>query len=290
VINIERIASKSKTKEVIKQHEFHMKKKYGQNFLVDKSVLDKIITASELTKDDLVIEIGPGIGSLTQSLAEVSGQVVAIEIDKKLIPVLEETLANYDNVEVINKDVLKVDISEIIEDYKYKNVKVIANLPYYITTPIVMDLLEKEYLIETIVIMVQKEVANRFMAKENTKDYGAISIAVQYYCEPTIVTSVSPQSFLPMPNVDSAVIKLSVRKLATVKNENKELLFKMVKAGFGQRRKTLVNCLFNANFFEISKEELSICLEECGFNKNVRGEVLGLMDYERLAEYFLNKN
>jgi 16S rRNA (adenine1518-N6/adenine1519-N6)-dimethyltransferase len=289
VVFIERIAQNYKTKEIIKKHDFTLKKKYGQNFLIDTSILDKIVEASEITKEDLVIEIGPGIGSLTQSLAQNAGQVVAIEIDNKLIPVLKETLKDYNNITIINKDVLSVDIGVIIESYNYNKVKVIANLPYYITTPIVMNLLEKEYKIDKIVIMVQKEVADRMKAKANTKEYGAISLAVCYYAQTSIVTKVPPQSFMPKPNVDSAVIKLEVRKEPKVKVSNKALMFKIIKCAFGQRRKTLVNCLFKANFFGISKEELAKTLEQCGLDKNIRGEVLDLEDYAKVTEALLSK-
>jgi 16S rRNA (adenine1518-N6/adenine1519-N6)-dimethyltransferase len=237
----------------------------------------------------LVIEIGPGIGSLTQSLAELAGQVIAIEIDNKLIPVLEETLKGYDNIEIINKDVLKVDIGDIIDKYKYKNVKVIANLPYYITTPIVMNLLEKQYKIDKIVIMVQKEVADRMRASANTKDYGAISLAVQYYADPSIVAQVPPESFIPRPNVDSSIIKLQVRSEPKVQVSNVELMFKIIKVAFGQRRKTLVNCLFKANFFGISKDELGEGLEQCGINKNIRGEALDIETYAIITDLFLSK-
>lgn len=289
MIYIERIGKSSKTKEIIKKHEFKLKKKYGQNFLIDTSILDKIVEASEVTNEDLVIEIGPGIGSLTQSLAEIAGQVVAIEIDNKLIPVLEETLKDYSNIKIINNDVLKVDIGSIINEYDYKNVKVIANLPYYITTPIVMNLLEKKYTIDKIVIMVQKEVADRMKSKANTKDYGAISLAVQYYAEPSIVLKVPPQSFIPQPNVDSSIIQLQVRKEPLVKVSNEKLMFKIIKAAFGQRRKTLVNCLFKANFFGISKDELGEYLEQCGVDRNVRGEALDLKTYAMLTDFLLSK-
>lgn len=282
-----RIATASKTKEIIRKHAFRLKKSYGQNFLVDGHVLNKIISSANITKEDLVIEIGPGIGGLTQVLAESARQVVAIEIDKNLIPILNDTLKEFDNIDVINQDILKVDLSELIQSYGYVSVKVVANLPYYITTPIIMDLLEKKYPIRSITVMVQKEVAARMSAKPSTKDYGALSLAVQYYAAPYLVANVPQNCFIPRPNVDSAVIQLTVldKPAVTVGNSDKEkFLFGMIKSAFSMRRKTLINCLFSCEFLDFSKEELKTILVELGFDENVRGETLTLKEFLRIAE------
>lgn len=278
------------TNEIIKKHRFTFQKKFGQNFLIDERVLNKIISAAELEKDDYVIEIGPGIGTMTQYLCEQAGFVSAIEIDKDLIPILKETLDSYDNFEVINDDVLKVDLKGLIEkNGNGKPCKVVANLPYYITTPIIMSLLESRVPIESITVMVQKEVADRMMVGPGTKDYGALSLAVQYYAKPYIVANVPMNCFVPRPNVDSAVIRLTCHKDAPVDVKDEKLMFKLIRASFNQRRKTLVNGISNFAELSYSKAEITEALNKIGLSETIRGEALDLSQFAELANALSEK-
>ncbi len=288
----EPIASPKKTIEIIKKYDFAFQKKFGQNFLIDSHVLNKIITSSNITKEDVVIEIGPGIGSLTQQLAENAKQVIAVEIDKKLIPILEDTLSDYNNITIINEDILKVDIVKLVEEKNdNKPIKVVANLPYYITTPIIMGLFESNVPVDSITVMVQKEVADRMKAKPGTKDYGALSLAVGYYSEPYIVANVPPNCFMPRPKIGSAVIKLTKHKQPPVDVEDAKLLFKIIRASFNQRRKTLINGLYNNLDGMFDKDQLKQAIENIGLKLNVRGETLSLEEFSNLANelYKLNK-
>ena len=274
------------TIEIIQKYGFNFQKKFGQNFLIDTHVLDKIIDESGITKDDCVLEIGPGIGTMTQYLCENAREVIAVEIDKALIPILEDTLSEYDNVTVINDDILKVDVQKIVDEKNGgKPIKVVANLPYYITTPIIMGLFESHLPLKSITIMVQKEVADRMQVGPGTKDYGALSLAVQYYAKPEIVANVPPNCFMPRPNVGSAVIRLTKYENPPVFVENEEFMFSLIRATFNQRRKTLVNAIGNAPNLNISKEMVAKVLEEMGESATVRGETFTL---EKFAE-FTNK-
>ena len=276
------------TIEIIQKYEFIFQKKFGQNFLIDTHVLDKIIHAANITKDDMVIEIGPGIGTMTQYLAEAAGKVIAVEIDKNLIPILEETLGDYDNVRVINEDVLKVDLKKIAdEENGGKPVKVVANLPYYITTPIIMGLFENEVPLESITVMVQKEVADRMQTGPGSKDYGALSLAVQYYAEPYIVANVPPNCFMPRPNVGSAVIRLTRHAVPPVEVNDEKLMFEIIRASFNQRRKTLANGLNNAANLHFSKEKITEAIEKLGKGASVRGEALTLEEFAKLTNLFV---
>ncbi|MCT4613152.1 MAG: 16S rRNA (adenine(1518)-N(6)/adenine(1519)-N(6))-dimethyltransferase RsmA [Clostridia bacterium] len=288
---MERIGTAKRTKEIIGKYDFYFRKKFGQNFLIDPHVLGKIVDSADITEDDLVIEIGPGIGALTQFIAERAGKVVCIEIDRDLIPILkEDTLSEFDNIDIINEDVLKVDLDEVMKEYgKGKKVKVMGNLPYYITTPIVMGLLEKGYDVESITVMVQKEVADRMKSGPGTKDYGALSVAVQYYTEPYLVANVPPNCFMPRPNVDSAVINLKVNKNKNIKVLDEKTFFKTVKAGFTQRRKTLMNSIKNSGLFAMTKEEILEVIVESGFDERIRGEKLNLEDFGRLSDSIYKK-
>jgi len=287
---ITKIATIERTKEIVKKYDFVFKKSLGQNFLVDTRILDEIVESANITKDDCVLEVGPGIGSLTQVLAEAAGKVVAVEIDKKLIPILEDTLQGYDNIEVINSDILKVDIVEIIgEKNNGKPIKVVANLPYYITTPIVMGLLQKRLPVESITVMIQKEVADRMQAKPSTKDYGKLSLAVQYYCTPKIVAMAPAHCFMPQPKIESAVIQLKVLDQPSVTVSDEELLFKLFRAGFSQRRKTLMNCLNNSPDIMLSKEDVVSSISEAGFDARIRGEALSLEQFAVLTEIVAKK-
>ena len=279
----------SKTKTIINKYEFTFKKKFGQNFLIDNHVLNKIISSAEIDENDVVIEIGPGIGTLTAEVAKKAFKVVAVEIDRTLVPILCDTLSDFDNIEIINEDILKVDIREIAKRYFDKNIKIVANLPYYITTPIIMEILEKRFPVESITVMVQKEVAYRMGAKPSSKDYGALSLSVQYFCEPYIVANVPRNCFMPRPNVDSAVIKLTVLEEPFVKTNDIKLMFHIIKLAFSQRRKTLLNCLFNSGDFGFSKEEITEVLNEVGFVEKIRGETLGLSDFGKIADAFYKK-
>lgn len=272
------------TIEILQKYNFNFQKKFGQNFLIDTSVLDRIIAAAEITGEDCVLEIGPGIGTMTQYLAENAREVAAVEIDRNLIPILEETLADYDNVTVINDDILKVDINKIVEQRNGgRPVKVVANLPYYITTPIIMGLFEKQIPLQSITIMVQKEVAERMQSGPGTKDYGALSLAVQYYAKPEVVANVPPNCFIPRPNVGSAVIRLTRHAEPPVYVEDEKKMFALIRASFGQRRKTLVNGLTNAPELGISKERAAAALEEMNLPPMIRGEVLTLEQFAELS-------
>lgn len=279
------LGNPQKTIEVLQKYHFNFQKKFGQNFLIDTHVLEKIISSADITKDDCVLEIGPGIGTMTQYLAENAREVVAVEIDKMLIPILQDTLSAYDNVSVINQDILKVDISQIVKEKNQgKPIKVVANLPYYITTPIIMGLFESHVPLKSITIMVQKEVAERMEAGPGSKDYGALSLAVQYYAKPEVVANVPPNCFMPRPGVGSAVIRLSLfeeRKIS-VKDEHK--MFALIRASFNQRRKTLVNGLKNAGDLGLEKEKIEAALETLGLDARIRGEALTLEQFARLSD------
>ena len=286
----EKLSNPQKTIEVIQKYEFTFQKKFGQNFLIDSHVLNKIIASADITKDDFVLEIGPGIGTMTQYLAEAAGHVLSVEIDKTLIPILHETLSAYDNVEVINEDVLKLDICKIVEEKNGgKPVKVVANLPYYITTPIIMGLLESHVPVESITVMVQKEVAMRMQAGPGTKDYGALSLAVQYYCEPYIAANVPPNCFMPRPKVGSTVIRLTRYSEPPVATENEQLMFRLIRASFNQRRKTLANGLNNAPDLHYTKEQIAQAIEQLGVSASIRGEALTLDQFARLADILAEK-
>ena len=273
------------TIEIIQKYEFMFQKKFGQNFLIDTHVLEKIISAAGITKNDCVLEIGPGIGTMTQYLAENAGHVVAVEIDRNLIPILKETLADYDNVTVINEDILRVDIKALAEEYNGgKPIKVVANLPYYITTPIIMGLFESGVPIENITVMVQKEVADRMKEGPGSKDYGALSLAVQYYAEPEIVANVPPNCFIPRPNVGSAVIRLTRHKEMPVEVKDPALMFKIIRASFNQRRKTLQNGLGNAPELPYTKEQIAAAIAEMGLTPTIRGEALSLAQFAQLSD------
>ncbi|RHP68125.1 16S rRNA (adenine(1518)-N(6)/adenine(1519)-N(6))-dimethyltransferase RsmA [Clostridium sp. OF03-18AA] len=273
------------TIEIIQKYEFMFQKKFGQNFLIDTHVLEKIISAAGITKDDCVLEIGPGIGTMTQYLAENAGHVVAVEIDRNLIPILKETLADYDNVTVINEDILRVDIKALAEEYNGgKPIKVVANLPYYITTPIIMGLFESGVPIDNITVMVQKEVADRMKEGPGSKDYGALSLAVQYYAEPEIVANVPPNCFIPRPNVGSAVIRLTRHKEMPVEVKDPAMMFKIIRASFNQRRKTLQNGLGNAPELPYTKEQIAAAIAEMGLTPTIRGEVLSLAQFAQLSD------
>ena len=275
------------TIEVLQKYDFVFQKKFGQNFLIDPHVLDKIVNAAGITKDDFVLEIGPGIGTMTQYLAAAAGKVFAVEIDKALIPILGDTLKDFPNVQVINEDILKVDIKKLAEEHNNgKPIKVVANLPYYITTPIIMGLFESGVPVDSITVMVQKEVAERMQVGPGTKDYGALSLAVQYYAEPYIVANVPPNCFMPRPKVGSAVIRLTRHEKPPVEVKDEKLMFRLIRASFNQRRKTLANGLNNSSELSFTKEEIQQTIEACGFAPGVRGEALTLEDFARLANRF----
>lgn len=267
--------------EVLRKHDFHFKKKYGQNFLIKPDLLHDIVDGAEVTDEDTVVEIGPGVGSLTRVLADRAKQVYAIEVDEKLIPILGETMAGYDNVTIINEDVLKADLTDI---FAQGRVKVVANLPYYITTPIILGLLEKDLDFESITVMVQKEVAERMQAVPGTKDYGALTLAVGYYTDPQILFPVSPDSFMPQPKVGSAVISLNKKELTEQQRSDAKDIFTVVRAAFNQRRKSMVNALSNAGVLGRTKDEITEAVQAAGFDTNVRAEVLTLDDFIRLTE------
>ena len=277
------------TIEVLQKYNFNFQKKFGQNFLIDTHVLEKIIEESGITKDDFVLEIGPGIGTMTQYLCENAREVAAVEIDKNLIPILADTLSAYDNVEVINDDILKVDINKLAEEKNGgKPIKVVANLPYYITTPIIMGLFESHVPIDSITIMVQKEVADRMQVGPGTKDYGALSLAVQYYAKPYIVANVPPNCFMPRPKVGSAVIRLERYENPPVTVEDEKLMFRIIRASFNQRRKTLANGLKNSQELQFTKEQVEQAITECGLPLNIRGEALTLEQFAALADIFVD--
>ncbi len=278
------LGNPTKTTEILKKYQFHFQKRYGQNFLIDSHILEKIVQASDITKEDFVLEIGPGIGTMTQYLAEAAGWVTAVEIDKTLIPVLQDTLSAYQNVTVINADILKLDLHALIKEKNNGNpIKIVANLPYYITTPIIMGLFESHIPLKSIIIMVQKEVADRMQAGPGTKDYGALSLAVQYYARPEILFTVSPGCFMPRPNVGSAVIRLVRYVDNPVSVRDEAHMFSLIRAAFGQRRKTLVNSLANAGNLQITKEQTFHALEEMHLDASVRGEALTLSQFAMLS-------
>ena len=272
------------TIEILQKYNFNFQKKFGQNFLIDEHVLDKIIRAAEITKDDYVLEIGPGIGTMTQYLACAAREVTAVEIDRALIPILEDTLKEYDNVSIINEDILKVDIAALAKEKNGgRPIKVVANLPYYITTPIIMGLFESHVPLESITVMVQKEVADRMQVGPGTKDYGALSLAVQYYAEPYIVANVPPNCFMPRPAVGSAVIRLTRHQKPPVEVMDEKLMFRLIRASFNQRRKTLANGLKNSGELNLSKEVITAAIEKLGKGSSVRGEALDLEEFARLT-------
>lgn len=282
---MEKLSNPQVTIQTIKKYEFAFQKKFGQNFLIDDHVITKIINAAEITKDDLVLEIGPGIGTMTQYLAESAGKVIAVEIDKNLIPILGETLAEYDNVTVINEDILKLDINRLVEEENGgKPIKVVANLPYYITTPIIMGLFESHVPLQSITVMVQKEVADRMQVGPGSKDYGALSLAVQYYAKPYIAANVPPNCFIPRPGVGSAVIRLTRYEEPPVMVKDESLMFKLIRASFNQRRKTLQNGIANSPELPYSKAQVEKTLEKMGLAANVRGESLTLAEFAKLSD------
>lgn len=284
------LGNPKRTIEVLQKYDFVFQKKFGQNFLIDTHVLDKIISAAEITKEDFVLEIGPGIGTMTQYLACAAREVVAVEIDKALIPILEDTLQDYSNVTVLNEDILKVDIKKLADEHNNgKPIKVVANLPYYITTPIIMGLFEGDVPIESITVMVQKEVADRMQVGPGTKEYGALSLAVQYYAEPYIVANVPPNCFMPRPKVGSAVIRLTRHAEPPVEVSDTKLMFRIIRASFNQRRKTLANGLNNSPELSFGKEEIQRAIKACGFPEGIRGEALTLEEFAALTNEFKSK-
>lgn len=279
------------TIEVLQKYGFVFQKRFGQNFLIDTHVLDKIISAAHITKEDMVLEIGPGIGTMTQYLAEAAGKVIAVEIDRNLIPILEDTLSEYNNVRVINEDVLKLDLRKLAdEENRGKAIKVVANLPYYITTPIIMGLFENHVPVESITVMVQKEVADRMQTGPGNKDYGALSLAVQYYAEPYIVANVPPNCFMPRPKVGSAVIRLTRHEKPPVEVKDEKLMFDIIRASFNQRRKTLANGLNNSDKITCSKEIITKAIEKLGKGASVRGEALSLQEFAKLSNDIFELN
>lgn len=278
------LGNPSKTGEILNKFGLTAQKRYGQNFLIDSNILEKIVASAGITKEDTVLEIGPGIGTLTQYLAEAAKQVISVEIDKNMIPVLEYTLADFDNVTVINQDILKADIVNILKENGAASAKVVANLPYYITTPIIMELLEKDLPIESITVMIQKEVAERMQTGPGSKDYGALSLAVAFYSNAEVKMTVSPNCFIPRPNVDSAVIRLDKLKEPAVKVNNKSEMFRIIKGAFEQRRKTLTNALSHSSAYKTDKKNIENALLEMGKNVNIRGEELTLEEFARLSD------
>ncbi|MCX4269294.1 MAG: 16S rRNA (adenine(1518)-N(6)/adenine(1519)-N(6))-dimethyltransferase RsmA [Lachnospiraceae bacterium] len=278
------LSNPKKTIEVIQKYKFVFQKKFGQNFLIDAHVVEKILSSAALTQEDCVLEIGPGIGTMTQALAERAGQVIAVEIDRNLIPILSDTLVGYSNVTVICADILKMDLKKLAQEQNGgRPFKVVANLPYYITTPIIMGLLEGDVPVETITIMVQKEVADRIKEKPGKKEYGALSLAVQYYAKPEIVANVPPNCFMPRPKVGSAVIRLTRYQEPPVFTVDKKLMFALIRASFNQRRKTLVNGLLNSSEIVYTKEQIQTALEEQNLSLSVRGETLSLQQFAELS-------
>ena len=289
-IKMTKIANPANTIDIIKKYDFNFQKKFGQNFLIDTHVLDKICSESGLGKNDLAIEIGPGIGALTQYLAITAKAVVAVEIDKNLLPILGDTLKDYKNTELINADFLKVDLEKLIDECiqkygEFDNIRIIANLPYYITTPIIMNVLESHTHIDSITVMIQKEVADRMQAAPGSKNYGALSLAVQYYSDPYVVAFVPQNCFIPRPKVGSSVIRLDIYKYKPIKTVNEKLMFQIIRAGFNQRRKTLVNSLMNFEGLQFSKDKIIHALSLLGKSEKIRGEALSLEEFAQLAEY-----
>lgn len=282
---MEKLANPKETIRVLQKHQFQFHKKFGQNFLIDPHVLDKIMEAAQVTRDDFILEVGPGIGTLTQYLCERARHVLAVEIDRELIPILRQTLSAYDNVDVIQGDILKQDIVNIANVYNEgRPIKVVANLPYYITTPIIMELFESHVPLANVTVMVQKEVADRMKARPGSKDCGALSLAVQYYAEPYIAAFVPPNCFMPRPNVGSAVIRLDCRSRVPVSVKDEKLMFRLIRAAFNQRRKTLQNAIANSGELPFSKAEAAEAIERAGLDANIRGEKLGLPEFARLAD------
>ena len=276
----------SNTFQILEKYNFNFQMKFGQNFLIDTNILEGIVKGAEITKDDCVLEIGPGIGTMTQYLCENAKFVIAVEIDKNLIPILNDTLSEYSNKVIINEDVLKLDINELTKKYNDgKPIKVVANLPYYITTPIIMGLFESHVPLDSITVMVQKEVADRMKVGPGTKDYGALSLAVQFYSRPDILMIVSANCFVPRPNVDSAVIKLTLHKEMPVTVKNEALMFTLIRAAFNQRRKTMVNALTNAGINNVTKETVLSALEKMNLSATIRGEALTLAEFATLSDY-----
>lgn len=283
-----KLGNPQETIQVLQKHDFHFQKKYGQNFLIDTHVLDKIVEAADVSEEDFVLEIGPGIGTMTQYLCEHARQVLAVEIDRNLIPILQETLSSYDNVDILQGDILKQDIGAIAEKYNGgQPIKVVANLPYYITTPIIMGLFESRVPLANVTVMVQKEVADRMRAEPGTKEYGALSLAVQYYAEPYLAANVPPNCFMPRPKVGSAVIRLSARQKPPVEVKDEKLMFRLIRAAFNQRRKTLQNAITNSGELNFSKEETGQAITSVGLNPSIRGEKLGLAEFAALADDLL---
>ena len=274
------------TKELIKKYGIRLTKSLGQNFLTDSDVVSRIVDTAEITKDDMVMEIGPGIGSMTEELASRAGKVIAVEIDKHLIPALKDNLQRFSNLEIINEDIMKVKVKDITDNKQNMRLKVVANLPYYITTPIIMKLLEEDNDIQSMVFMVQKEVAQRMIAKPGGKDYGALSVAVQYYAQPEKAFDVPPHCFVPQPEVDSTIIKLKRNDTPPVDLKDKDMFFKVVKASFGQRRKTLLNALANSAALNKNKEEIREILNSVNINENARGETLSIEQFATLSNQF----
>ena len=281
------LSNPTNTLAVINKHEFAFQKKFGQNFLIDQGIVEKIVREAGVTKDDFVLEIGPGIGTMTQILCENAREVAAVEIDRKLIPILNDTLSEYDNVTIINDDILKVDINKLAEEKNGgRPIKVVANLPYYITTPIIMGLFESHVPLDSITIMVQKEVADRMQTGPGSKDYGALSLAVQFYAKPEIVVNVPPECFMPRPNVGSAVIRLKRHETRPVDVKDEKLMFRIIRASFNQRRKTLANGLNNSPEIGYTKEQIAAAIEELGRGASIRGEALTLEEFARLSNIF----
>ncbi|MCD4711852.1 MAG: 16S rRNA (adenine(1518)-N(6)/adenine(1519)-N(6))-dimethyltransferase RsmA [Clostridiales bacterium] len=285
---IDRLTSPKTIKYIMEKYNFQFSKRFGQNFIIDENVLERIVDGAGITKEDYILEIGPGIGVMTNALCEASGKVVAVEIDRSLIPVLDETVGHHDNLTIICDDILKVDLKELFEThFMEKSPKLVANLPYYVTTPIIMKFLEERVPVTDLVIMIQKEVADRIMASPSTKDYGALSVAVQYFTEPSIVTRVSRGSFMPSPNVDSTVIRLNVRKAPPVELLDEKTFFATVKDGFGKRRKTLLNAL-SGGFLGLEKDEARRALADAEIEERTRGEALGMEEFARLSNAIFN--
>lgn len=287
---MENLGSGRNTAQIIQKYQFTFQKKYGQNFLIDSNILDKIIESAQISKEDCILEIGPGIGTMTQRLAEEAREVVAVEIDRHLIPILEDTLSGYDNITIINEDILKVDINKIVEERNGgMPVKIVANLPYYITTPIIMALFERHIPLKSVTVMVQKEVADRMLVGPGTKDYGALSLAVQYYAMPEIIAKVPAACFMPRPNVDSAVVRLTRYEDPPVKAEDETYLFAIIRASFNQRRKTLVNGLINAGNIGVSRGQVEKVLNDMRLPAMVRGEALTLEQFAGLSNRLLHE-
>lgn len=282
------LGNPSATNEILNKYNLSAQKRYGQNFLIDSNVLRKIVESAGVTKEDTVLEIGPGIGTLTQFLCEAASKVISVEIDKAMIPVLNDTLSEYDNITIVNEDILKVDIPKLLKENGAKSVKVVANLPYYITTPIIMELLEKDAPIESITVMIQKEVAERMQTGPGSKDYGALSLAVAFYSKAEVKMTVSPNCFIPRPNVDSAVIRMDKLKEPPVSVKDRDLMLKIIKGAFEQRRKTLTNALSHSVSFKTDKEKVEEALEKMGKKTNIRGEELNLSEFALLSDILSN--